>query len=577
MQTTHQRIQIDDSRAIPVTIKIIGQAIKEAQLFPPLRNHAAALATMAAPKDYLGQLKALFDDVTSHWRYVRDPIAADTLTISGPQIMKYTLGFNGGIGRGYGAGDCDDIAIGLGSMAAAIGFPVRIVTSSDDGKNWNHVFVQAHIPGGGWFTLDPVLWPQEPIGSTVQAARLGYWNLEGDRIGLSGPASKPAEPIVYGPRLPVKIPIELAPGEHAPAIGLAPDDFEYFARHGRGYPGMTAIGTNGAIYRLESAPYVPGLGYHPGDLFRAIGRGIKHAVQGVWGVVEGIFQATKVGRWILGTFQKVVSWCVEKLPGIAKVVGWLGPAVAPVLLAVPGFGPALAAVAVMSGAVSGMVLKFGIPILKVLEQTMDGKEIEFSVLEFPSEEIEAEFSSELSAVMSEFEDLPDDELMELVSEMEKTIDDFDPENPYMLTPKQAYLQAGISSPEAAARQMVATELANRRTAEAGAKFQEALNFTRAAAQRREQSAYAAAKWKREHAPEVLQAAAAAQAAAQARAIITGRAAAAAEYTARAMPEAQAAELATIAMVSHSSPQAKTKWLQQAIADLELRGFSVQEV
>ena len=56
------------------TIRRIGSAIKAGAIDPRIRNHAAAVASRAAPKDFLGQAQEIYKDFISRWRYVKDPV-----------------------------------------------------------------------------------------------------------------------------------------------------------------------------------------------------------------------------------------------------------------------------------------------------------------------------------------------------------------------------------------------------------------------------------------------------------------------------------------------------------------------
>jgi len=91
------------------TIGVIGQAIKNSSIYLPIRNRAAALASTAPPKDYLGQMKAVFDDFVQRWRYVRDPDGKELVTTSPVQVFKLVMGGTNadpGAGFGLGVGDC---------------------------------------------------------------------------------------------------------------------------------------------------------------------------------------------------------------------------------------------------------------------------------------------------------------------------------------------------------------------------------------------------------------------------------------------------------------------------------------
>ena len=71
------------------------------------------LARRVAPKDYLGEIDALFCWVQRHVRYTKDPFRVEVLHTS--RRMLELL-----------AGDCDDMAILLGALVKSVGHPVRL-------------------------------------------------------------------------------------------------------------------------------------------------------------------------------------------------------------------------------------------------------------------------------------------------------------------------------------------------------------------------------------------------------------------------------------------------------------------
>lgn len=170
------------------TIKLIGKAIRDGSHYMPIRNHAAALASRAAPKDYLGQVQHIWKDFVKRWRYVNDPLGTETVAVSGPAIHGLIMGTHVPQGRGYG--DCDDASVAIGAMLTGIGREVRIATSANrktrPGSIFSHVYVQAKIPRLGWITVDPVVYPVHGLGYTSPQTRVAYWDLFGRLLGTRG-------------------------------------------------------------------------------------------------------------------------------------------------------------------------------------------------------------------------------------------------------------------------------------------------------------------------------------------------------------------------------------------------------
>jgi len=177
--------------ALRATIALIGKGIKEGARYIPIRMHAAKVASRAAPKDYLGQVRAIYDDFIKRWRYVMDPLETEMVTVGGPQIYEQVIGLAARSGE-KGFGDCDDATIALGSLLRSIGFEVAINTiekptppGAPQGL-FSHVFPTVRIPGRGWVTVDAVGHPRHPMGWTPPYQRLAVWDLEANLVATRG-------------------------------------------------------------------------------------------------------------------------------------------------------------------------------------------------------------------------------------------------------------------------------------------------------------------------------------------------------------------------------------------------------
>lgn len=98
------------------------------------------------PKDYLGEIKALFEWVQRNVRYTKDPFRVEVLH-SASRLLELR------------AGDCDDMTILLGSMLEAIGHPVRLVITGPDPlrpKLFSHIYLEV-FHKGRWIPLDATM------------------------------------------------------------------------------------------------------------------------------------------------------------------------------------------------------------------------------------------------------------------------------------------------------------------------------------------------------------------------------------------------------------------------------------
>ena len=100
------------------------------------------LEKQVKPKDYLAEIKALFEWVQQHIRYTKDTFQVEVLH-SAKRMLELR------------AGDCDDMAILLGAMLEAIGHPVRLVLSGPNPLRqdlFTHIYLEVFHKG----RLDPV-------------------------------------------------------------------------------------------------------------------------------------------------------------------------------------------------------------------------------------------------------------------------------------------------------------------------------------------------------------------------------------------------------------------------------------
>lgn len=185
---TVQRIETTTTpEALRKTIQLIGQSIKSGAHYVPLRQYAAAKAAEAGPRDFLGQIEKIYEDVVKNrWRYVYDPLGVEMVATTGDVLYNTVLGLGQPNQRGFG--DCDDIACAMGALAASIGLEPRIVTISKPGSNklFDHVFTQIKIPRKGWISVDPVGHPAHGLGWTAPHERYAIWDLDGKLRGFGG-------------------------------------------------------------------------------------------------------------------------------------------------------------------------------------------------------------------------------------------------------------------------------------------------------------------------------------------------------------------------------------------------------
>jgi hypothetical protein len=143
------------------------------------------LEKQVKPKDYLAEIKALFEWVQQHIRYTKDTFQVEVLH-SAKRMLELR------------AGDCDDMAILLGAMLEAIGHPVRLVLSGPNPLRqdlFTHIYLEV-FHKGRWIPLDatmpyPMGWaPKTLVKKIIAIARRSNMmaeNFELQGIGAVGP------------------------------------------------------------------------------------------------------------------------------------------------------------------------------------------------------------------------------------------------------------------------------------------------------------------------------------------------------------------------------------------------------
>lgn len=407
------------------TIELIGQTVADSSRYLPIRLRAARAAARAKPKDYSGQAREILADFLHRWRYVKDPVGRELITTAPEQLYDLVMGGD----RGIGASDCDDATSAIAAQLASIGFPVRLATTAPvgmpAGRMFSHIFAQAHIPGRGWTTVDPVLYPHRSgFGFIPPSARIAFFDLTGKLIdfkgnaqGLSGDLSKgPKMPAIrtdlqqwddfagfgdYVPPASALLPdfrrvgikdygiyadtmgisggyglvaeVDDEATEWTPALELGAHDYQYLKYNNTPYHGMVALGDNGQVYSYDE-----GLGF-----FKKL---LKKAKRRAKRIAKRVLKKIPGGKYLLRLGEKLWKISKKLVKPLVKYVGPLAKKLAPIAALIPGYGPAIAAGLHATGKIANLMKKFGVVVKK-------GKEV--GKLAFPSDRVAKAFETEL--------------------------------------------------------------------------------------------------------------------------------------------------------------------------------------
>lgn len=137
---------LEGERGTAQTIHLMRRLIDQALNDPQFVRFAIDLVRNVPAYDDYGEVFSLFTWVQGHIRYTKDPVTKEKLT---PPMEFLKLR----------AGDCDDIAMLLGALAIALGYPARLVTvaaNPDYPQEFSHVYTEVEVPAGSgrWVAVD---------------------------------------------------------------------------------------------------------------------------------------------------------------------------------------------------------------------------------------------------------------------------------------------------------------------------------------------------------------------------------------------------------------------------------------
>jgi len=130
------------------TVEQVCELIKTGAKDFTVRQSAIDILLQRAvkPKDYLAEIKALFEWVQQNIRYTKDTFRVEVLH-SAKRMLQLR------------AGDCDDMTILLGSMLEAIGHPIRLVLSGANPARpdqFSHIYLEV-LYRDQWLALDATM------------------------------------------------------------------------------------------------------------------------------------------------------------------------------------------------------------------------------------------------------------------------------------------------------------------------------------------------------------------------------------------------------------------------------------
>ena len=130
------------------SVKSMAKLAREGAHTYAIRSLATKITAGVPSKDRRGELAAIYVWVRDHIRYRFDPVGLEWIQAPARTVAE-------------AAGDCDDLATLIASLAQSLGHRTRFQTVGPTPQNQSHVYAQAH-DGRQWVTLDPVLEKRQP-------------------------------------------------------------------------------------------------------------------------------------------------------------------------------------------------------------------------------------------------------------------------------------------------------------------------------------------------------------------------------------------------------------------------------
>lgn len=177
----HRRIKTRDPHK--VALAVMAKTAREAARTWTVREFAGVLAARAGPRDYVAQLRQIYDEITRRWRYVMEP--DEFVHGSASSLIGHVLGTRyNAPGQDptrvdlakmstnlKGWGDCDDVATAVAALAIGIGMP-KVFFRISENPGGAHVSVVVETPRGERVSIDPVGHPDHNFGWAQPAQRV---------------------------------------------------------------------------------------------------------------------------------------------------------------------------------------------------------------------------------------------------------------------------------------------------------------------------------------------------------------------------------------------------------------------
>lgn len=135
----------DSYKATYESVEVIKKLIKEGRKDYVIRRTAEKIVQYIPAKDYMKEVKAIYNFVVRRLRYTKDINQVETVHRARDLLRWHRK-----------SADCDDFVILTGALLESIGHPVRMVIIGNNSYNtqdFSHIYMQVQVKDK-WISLD---------------------------------------------------------------------------------------------------------------------------------------------------------------------------------------------------------------------------------------------------------------------------------------------------------------------------------------------------------------------------------------------------------------------------------------
>jgi hypothetical protein len=310
------------------TVRAMESVVKAALTDLQVRDTAVRVVARAGvrPKNYVGEVNAIFQFVRDRVRYVKDPVGVE-LVHSPTEVLKRM------------AGDCDDKAVVLSALLQAVGHKTRFEVVAVRPGEFHHVTVRVLL-GGKWVPLDPTIEQATPGWEHPRIIRRKVYGESASVADLGGYDFREVESIS-----------RTVNREYLEAAARA----EVIRTLAAGQISSIDLRLSREFLSKEAKFSLPEWQRRMMDKLASEAEEVlrrRPALDASRGGIGGISGAENIGGFFgdvwkgikkgVGTVAKVVVGAVKVVAKVAKVAG-------PALIIIPGIGPVAAAAVTAAG------------------------------------------------------------------------------------------------------------------------------------------------------------------------------------------------------------------------------------